>query len=910
MSNLIDLTGEADGFAENAGGGGGVSASGTPPSPLLPEPLVPTFTPPTPTSSSSVLGRPTFMQHPLIVDQRSSYESNPFDQAQHMADTFDDPFESVHASVLQKSAERAAVVSVANLLHLDSKDDVSTAIENVSIVCELNASATNETRLSTSPRNHSDSDLSVMMKSFKSTATAAAGATNQLATSKSRSGSLDQLVRRNQLLKLSLANAQNAASGRLTSRQQASASTPMKTDAAAAPQCSTPPAAATSAAAALLAKFAQTPKSVGPMGNNNDSFDDFLAASPKWIVDSEADDSDMEQLCIPFLKDGQRNPTANESSAGDTPKSCAPKSLLNLVDNETDSASAASTAPSGAMPPLVEVPDDELGASFRLNASLTRPVTPTVLLQEDRSPERRSHDDRAHLASLLASVKKAIERFDNHSEAKAMLAGLNSALDVPETAAPKPSVSTVEPAAQIVRQGTFNLLSPAMSESGGSADQTAEHIEAAEETENENDGASGVSAEVSPNTTNIANVVEQIGRMDLSRLQNGKFEWRAKMECNRSNLCTFQASAGATSSTTYIVVMNTPAATGTKPRTLATTTPIIRLGSDGQRDASIDDEESPSSYLKTRPARSASLSSCQKPVAVARALAAKAESHSRTASGLASTSSSISARRSSFSHHHSSSTVASAPLSVPASSDTARSTRRTLSSTTHLPTTPSKRLQPPKSPSKLIRSPSKLSSASLVRPTSLAHRAAAGRLLGPPSMLRSAAAAAPSISHLKLRSAAAAASAKATGPMRATLPVRAVVAPQRTLPVATTTATAMVTPRRMSHAPAAHHSASPAVGGRALQPPSTPRSSGLPQRSSNVGYLTSATPAGKRLSSMRLPAATMVGHASTSTLARRRSMSEGKPPSSASAASAVPSTAAASGSASSASGRRVRNTLR
>lgn len=427
-------------------------------------------------AASRTIDAPTPSRMPflndLLVSARSSFDSNPFDQVLHQAEGYDDPFECLHQMAKQSNQEAPAKPDLATgtLIQIDSPvSSVEVKIGMKTKVTKELASEKQdvgkvdnkpgESQSGKSGRLHSDSDISSLLKSIK---------TKSPSAGKSRSNSLDQLVRRNQLLKLSIANSSiNAFSPRSP---------------AAPPATSSP-----------LPSAQNTPEKANGRTSRDESFDNLMDTSPHWI-DSEADESDIDTMCIPFLQESG-SPTAAAQQISTASNLVKPKAQKGLSMDRGQLVEHLDRQRSTASPPAMPVLVEE-----------TEPIVqpPQILVTADPSAD----ENLDQLASLLQSVKLAIEKCDNNSEAKAMLANLNSVLHLPNQdteAEPKsPADVTAPNVAQdachlptpIIRQGTFNLED--RSPTGSSASSVAP------------------SAQVSPNT-NVANVVEQLGLMNLNQ---------------------------------------------------------------------------------------------------------------------------------------------------------------------------------------------------------------------------------------------------------------------------------------------------------------------------------------------------------------------------------------------------------
>lgn len=455
MSDFIDLS---DGNGTDADADTAHASQTSPPGQLL-APLVPM----TPTTAKHA-----FLQYPLIVDLDSSFDSNPFDQIQRIANTFDDPFESVHSKAMTTAPAIATATAAAAVQRSATTDTLIQLDEQMANSASMDAKMLTDLAALQAESQHTragdDEDCEVFASPTNSSK--AGQSANSTAVSAAA-------ARRTQLLKFSIANAKAA---------HAAATQPLGAgDGSTGSQQSTPdPKGAT-----------RWPSLV------TDGFDDLMATSPGCLVDSDEPDdgSDLEQLCIPFLKRQQSGgenalgqPHADvaavvdegaataAAAADDVASSCRPraqKCLLpstgggghiqqHLLDRlERHKAAAAATA-----------------AAAHSATDASPPAAMPVLLEDSASEQpvdvvagERSAADRQHLTALLASVKQEIERFGDRTEARALLDGLQSALDrsSPVASSVSPSLQSSgasdaaasvvpEPMPTVIRQGTFTKV--------------------------------------------------------------------------------------------------------------------------------------------------------------------------------------------------------------------------------------------------------------------------------------------------------------------------------------------------------------------------------------------------------------------------------------------------------------------
>lgn len=419
MSDLIDLT---NGTGTSDAPEAALSSPALPPVRLA-TPLIPT--------TPLVTTRPAFLEYPLLVTLDSSYDNNPFDQVQHIANTFDDPFESVHTMAMTIPASRD------NHLRSDSSTATLIQLDEQLVNSPVANSSTSETKRK---RDASDNVVS--------------SDNNATPSPKNLSGPTAATARRTQLLKYSIAN---AAASQQTAHQS------LSTDVTSQP--STPD------------KVGRPSTPSGPrwMSLGTDGFDDLMSTSPGCLVDSdEPDDScDLEQLSIPFLKlqpDDEKTDEQADTAAAvdDVPDSVLRPRLLqssggghinpHILERLERCKAASAAAQSAAVQ----------------SAVAKSPAAMPVLMEElDDNPidviGSRSAADRQHLVSLLASVKQEIERFDDHSDVRALL---QSALDMTSPSSQSlqstsscsgdngpPDAADVQPVPKppVVREGTFTF---------------------------------------------------------------------------------------------------------------------------------------------------------------------------------------------------------------------------------------------------------------------------------------------------------------------------------------------------------------------------------------------------------------------------------------------------------------------
>lgn len=377
-----------------------------------------------------------FLENVIVEDH-----NNPFDQALQQAADFGDPFECVLSMALKHptgpSPSSAGETATGNLIQIDSPLSASMSDEQKmlnAIKFKKESKALNAGKES---RLHSDSDISSLLKSIKN---------NSPVNRKPRSNSLDQLVRRNQLLKHnSLANSSPHA-------QSSPFGTPDRSR----------------------------------VGSRDVSLENLLDTSPRW-VDSETDESELESMCIPFLK--QCTPSDNKQltqQQSNARKSLAMDSLAEHIERHK------STQP--IMPVVVEESPDEL-------------QTPAIQVD----PPVQQNLSKINSSLLLETLKAAIDKCDNLADAKAILANLNKESGQEQHLNEnKDTLNVPTTTPTIVRQGTFNMEEHLRQ--NGSPDGNSLSTSGASGGSEDVMSASG---EISPRT-HMENVCKQLGLMNVN----------------------------------------------------------------------------------------------------------------------------------------------------------------------------------------------------------------------------------------------------------------------------------------------------------------------------------------------------------------------------------------------------------
>lgn len=404
---------------------------------------VPTLlTPLVPAAATPPLSQSQFPQH-LIGQQNPS---NPFDEAFEQAADFGDPFERVHILAQQRSptnrspSDAHPETATGTLIQLDSS-----LIEEQKFLKSIQSKveAGNGNRL------HSDSDISTLLQTIKKKA-----ASPSPVSRKTRSSSLDQVVRRNQLLKQTILR---------------SISSPLG-----------------------------TPERQGNQ-SRDESMDNLLDTSPHWI-DSETDESDLESMCIPFLKRCTSPTNPYPSSSASVPSGSTRKSLA----------------------------IDSLAEHMERHKPQTTPPNMPMVAEEHPDEEK---------SSILESLKQAIDKCDNINDARAILANFSAAKSSTSPSNPGPpppqdlpdpspfeiakitdSLSIPSATPSIIRQGTFNMEEQNVSPSGRLSPVGAS---------GRGDAAASPAAEMSPRS-HMENVCKQLGIMNLNNVNmcmvpNGKW---------------------------------------------------------------------------------------------------------------------------------------------------------------------------------------------------------------------------------------------------------------------------------------------------------------------------------------------------------------------------------------------------
>lgn len=381
---------------------------------------------------------PTMPPMQFLQNTVSENYNNPFDEAFQQAADFGDPFESVLSMALQNHGQVSnskAETATGNLIQIDSPS-VASAEKTMLKAVRLKDQA--KTISSVKPnRLHSDSDISTLLKTIKNNSTPV--------KRKSRSNSLDQLVRRNQLLKHSNAN---------------------------------------SSPHATSSPFATPDK---PGRSCDETMDNLLDTSPHWI-DSETDESDLDSMCIPFLK---RCTSPSISVQANERNSLAIESFTEHVERHNAQP---------IMPVVMEEnPDDIMSTIVAVN--------PQDGIKNRLKSINESHGEAQEMKNnpcLLETIKQAIDKCDNIEDAKAILANLDMESNKPSmdkemltstSNSDKDSLSLASATPTIIRQGTFNMEDLKQNEQNASTQSS--------------------SGELSPKT-HMENVCEQLRLMNVN----------------------------------------------------------------------------------------------------------------------------------------------------------------------------------------------------------------------------------------------------------------------------------------------------------------------------------------------------------------------------------------------------------